>query len=60
MFTVPKTMETLAIERVEGMMVEAFVSGSGNTYPDSLVFGRAPLENKGLQAISFIGHDTDV
>ena len=60
MFTVPKTMETLLIERVEGIMEEAFVRDSGNTYPESLVFGRLPGKNEGLQGISFIGHDTDV
>lgn len=60
MFTVPKTIEILAIERMEGNMVESFVRSSGHAYPVSLVFWGTNGENKGLQDISFIGHDTDV
>lgn len=60
MFTVPKTIEILAIERMERNMVESFVRSSGHAYPESLVFWGINGKNKGLQDISFIGHDTDV
>lgn len=60
MFTVPKTIEILAIERMERNIVESFVRSSGHAYPESLVLWRTNGKNKGLQGISFIGHDTDV
>lgn len=55
MFWVPKTIETLAIQRMEGNMVEGFVKGSGNQYPELLLFGEAPGENEVVQGIPFIG-----
>lgn len=51
MFWVPKTIETLAIQRMEGNMVEGFVKGSGNQYPELLLFGEAPGENEVIHGI---------
>jgi len=48
MFTVPKTIEILAIERMERNMVESFVRSSGHAYPESLVFWGINGKNKGL------------
>lgn len=55
MLWVPKAIETLAIQRMEGNMVEGFVKSSGNQYPELLLFGEAPGENEVIRGIPFIG-----
>src|SRR5699024_10653858 len=55
MFKVPKIIEALAKQRMEGNMVEGFVKGGGTQYPELLLFGEAPGENEVIHGIPFIG-----